>query len=293
MTVHIENICPDFFAFWEQAQGRDRVEQKELWRTLYEDRHRAVFDVYYSLYGSPSQLDAALDRFGHAAPRMQAMMPVVEQSIGRIAPQCQQLFAVPHSDPRYLIMIGLFCSHAWATPLRGQPTSFLALEHVHDSRHLDITIAHEAGHSLHRHCTSFTGDATTRTVGQTLFTEGLAVLTSTIVAPGATDAAYLHAIDDTWVAACERQWDVLRRGLLRDQERLAWVKPTPYFLADETVLGEDVTVVCGGYFVGYRAVRSLNRQYTIAEMARWPLERAVTEVCNVLEQMTEYQGDPS
>src|SRR5437867_884322 len=42
----LENLCPDFSAFWEEGSCLLPAEQKRLWRSLYEDRHRAVFDVY-------------------------------------------------------------------------------------------------------------------------------------------------------------------------------------------------------------------------------------------------------
>jgi hypothetical protein len=63
MAAHrVQNLCPDFFAFWERARRLGLSEQKELWRTLYEERHRAVFDVYYSHFGSRAALDRALQR---------------------------------------------------------------------------------------------------------------------------------------------------------------------------------------------------------------------------------------
>ena len=42
-----------------------------------------------------------------------------------------------------------------------------------------------------------------------------------------------------------------------------------------------------GYVAGYYILRALNRQYTVAEMARWPATRIVAEIREVLEAMDQ------
>ncbi len=105
--MDVENICPSFLAFWEQAQACPLEEQRRLWHALYEGQHRAVFDVYYRTWGDPQRLDAALGRFPAVAPAIRARVPLIEGSIGRTTPRCAALFGLRDDDVRYLLMVGL------------------------------------------------------------------------------------------------------------------------------------------------------------------------------------------
>jgi Predicted Zn-dependent protease (DUF2268) len=288
--VRIENICPDFFAFWERAEGRACDEKVDLWHTLYEDRHRDIFDVYYGAYGRSDRLGDALDRFPHAVPIMRAAMSTAEECIARTVPRAAQLFADPEGDVPYVLMVGLFQSDAWATSLRGQPTSFLTLEHVASPRQLEITVAHEAAHTLHHrsalpplHDWVHGGS-----VAEGLFSEGLAVLASARLVPGATDAEYLnnHGPDGpAWLAACARQWGEIRQRLLGEIEQVDPAHFRAYFAANKATAAQAELPVRAGYVAGYYILRALNRQHTVAEMARWPVTRIVAEVQEVLEMM--------
>jgi hypothetical protein len=290
--VRIENICPDFFAFWERAAGRARGEQVDLWRTLYEDRHRDIFDVYYSAYGRPDLLGDALERFPHAVPIMRAAMATAEECIARTVPRVALLFEDLEGELPYVLMVGLFQSDAWATSLRGQPTSFLTLEHVASPRQLEITVAHEAAHTLHQRTAlpPLNDWVHGGSVAEGLFTEGLAVLASARVVPGATDAEYLnnHGPDGpVWLAACARQWGELRQRILGDLGQVEPAHVRAYFAANKATAAQAGLQVRAGYVAGYYILGALNRQHTIAQMARWPATRSVAEIREVLEAMDQ------
>lgn len=289
--AHIENICPDFFAFWERAQGRNRPDQIDLWRSLYEDRHRDIFEVYYGAFGQRERLEQALDRFPQAVPSMRAALASAEESMGRVIPRCAHLFEAPEADIRSVLMVGLFQSDAWATSLRGRPTSFLTLEHVTDPRWLEITVAHETAHTLHHLCTSppLADWVDGGTVGEGLFTEGLAVYASARVVSGATDLAYLNKqgpAGAAWLEACTSQWDMLRRQVLHDVTRTDMAGRQTYFYNRKDVSPTGIPARAG-YFVGYHAVRVLGQEHTVAAMARWTAGRVLTETRQVLEHLDQ------
>lgn len=292
VMVRIENICPDFFAFWERAEGRARGEQVHLWRTLHEDRHRDIFDVYYGAYGRSDRLGDALERFPHAVPIMRAAMATAEECIARTVPRAALLFEDPEGDVPYVLMVGLFQSDAWATSLRGQPTSFLTLEHVGSPRQLEITVAHEAAHTLHHRAAlpPLNDWVHGGSVAEGLFTEGLAVLASARVVPGATDAAYLnnHGPDGpVWLAACARQWGEIRQRVLGDLGQVDPPHVRAYFAANKATAAQAGLPVRAGYVAGYYILRALSRQHTVAEMARWPATRIVAELQEGLEAMDQ------
>lgn len=287
--VHIMNICSNFLAFWEVAANCRQDEQKRLWHTLYEEPHRAIFDVYYRLYGHPAGLEGALTRFGTVAPQLCTRLPDIVQAIEQVVPQCAQLFATTPDDAQYVLMVGLFASDSWATLLHGKPTSFLALEVEHNLnlRTVTISIGHEAAHTFHQQCSSF--PSANPTVGEGLFLEGLAILASTVVTPDAPEVAYLwpggeHTITgqacQAWVAECDAQWPELRRWLLRDFDRTDQY-PSYFYVYPKEGLPAGVPMRAG-YVAGYRILDRLGQRYSVAEMARWSQERAMTEVQQVL-----------
>jgi hypothetical protein len=292
----VVNLGPDFLAFWEQARGLERDEQARLWHELYESRHPAVFDVYYAGFGSRSELDRALGRFPAVVPRLGAAARRVDAAAAEVVPACAALFQVPERSVPLVALVGLFCSDAWAWPLRGEWTAFLALEMLAaaEPRRLRITVAHEAAHALHARCLALPGDgsiATVRSLGLEAFAEGIATVASARAVPGAGEAAYLNLGADApaWRAACRRLWPFLRRAFLDGLKSTDPAALAAYFHA-EPEAPPPGTPPRAGYFVGYRVVETLARRHSIAAMAHWPIDRCLREVGRSLEDMRELQS---
>lgn len=296
VPIQVENICPDFLAFWERARGHNPDDQRRLWRVLYEQRHREIFDVYYGRYGSPELLEAALHRYALVVPRILALVPDAERLASETTPRCAALFAAPSADFAWVLMVGLFASDAWAAPLRGRTAAFLALESptLAERRSIAITVAHEAAHAVHEACAAFSlADSTL--VGLGLFAEGVAVLASMLLVPGESEHAYLCPGAETtqdgqdcraWLADCDERWPELRRRLLRDVDQDDPARFATYFWGGRHRRGDaapTVVPVRAGYVVGYRVVGALNRHYTLPEMARWSPEQAAGAVRATLE----------
>jgi uncharacterized protein YjaZ len=157
---------------------------------------------------------------------------------------------------------------------------------------LDIMLAHEATHGFHAWASNLRLQTTT--VGEGIFMEGLAVLVSQIACPGASEASYFwpgseHTTDGqtptTWFDECCRCWEDIRRRLLEDLDRTDEARFASYFWTRAATRQVGIPV-CTGYFAGYRVVQALRGAYAVAEMVRWPIERAVDEVRHVLEGLT-------
>lgn len=297
MALSIENICPDFLKFCERAQGRDPAAQQQLWHTFYEAPHQEIFDLYYSRWGNPTQLADALDRFPAIAPRVRELSSLVEEIITQIEPQCARLFDAPEVVLRYVLLVGLFSTNGWATTFRTKPTSFLAMEAEENRRlrDIEILVAHEGAHTFHASCSTFRLNDTV--VGEGLFIEGLAIVASILVFPGAPEVAYLCPGGERtlqgqdcheWLAECDNRWPELRRFLLRDLERSDQGRFAAYFWgrrlqSDPT--WQETLPSRSGYVAGYRVVSALNTTYTISDMARWSPQRAMLEMRQVLERM--------
>jgi hypothetical protein len=285
VNLAIEDTSDDFLSFWQGAEGKALNEQKRLWHERYESRHPEVFEIYYGLYGHPDLLAAALDRFPGTAPDISARVRRIKDSLVVTAPVCTELFEMREATISFVLLVGLFASDAWVAHLGDSMTCFVAVEHAIEPRLLGATMAHETAHSLHAQCVGLRRPVTELTVGEALLAEGLAVYTASVIASDATEAEYLQ-FSEGQLVECERRWPELRCALLRDLDRPAWVRPTPYFFAGGEGAAQDLPVR-SGYFAGYRIVRFLARRYAVAEMARWPLERARSEVLGALDGMVE------
>ena len=281
--ISINNICPDFFLFWEQAQNSTLSEQKELWGNIYEGNHKDIFDLYYAHWGDPTMLEDALKRFPHTVSTLRQVTQNVEERIRVISKRCSHIFETTE-DGAFVAMVGIFCSNGWTTTFHNRLTSFLALECFTDPHHLDILTAHETAHSLHIQCTPH--DWTSITMGGELFREGLAIVASEMVCPGAAREEYLWFSTGytDWIKECERRWEEIAQRLLQDLFRADMDSFMKYFgmRRSETDLPQRIA-----YIFGYRIVAALQNEYTMTEMACWAPERAVTEVKQVLERMIQ------
>jgi hypothetical protein len=65
MSSSIENSCPDFLAFWEEARGKPLAEQKRVWDSLYKSPHRELLELYFSYFGSRAHLFPAIVNASH------------------------------------------------------------------------------------------------------------------------------------------------------------------------------------------------------------------------------------
>ena len=289
MPPSIENLCPDFLAFWEQARGKSLAEQERLWHDLYEAPHQELLEIYFTFFGSRANLSFALQRYEAVVPTIRAMSPAVEELIHTIEPRCGKLFEMPEMDAAYVLMVGVFDSDSWSTTWRGRPTSFLAMEAESNSRlrNLEITIAHEAAHGYHKACRP--DYHTGMVIAGEVFAEGLAILVSTLLSPGAPEEAYLWPGGEMtrhgqscaeWVAECDGRLDLLCESILRDLERSDPESQSLYFHMHDQP--QHPIPARAGYVVGYRMVQRLAQAHTVAEMARWPLERVNQELRAVL-----------
>jgi hypothetical protein len=288
MNTAIENICPTFFTFWEQAQDCPFDEQMLLWKNLYEARHPKILESYYQDFPQtqePERAQQAFQQFRQIVPRMQELARQIEPMIIRATANSAFLFDIHDSILPYVVMVGWFISDGWSTDIyQGKRTSFVALEYIVgkyaslESRYLEILLTHEAAHSHHFQCNGSTWRE--HHIGEALFLEGLAVFASTKALPGATVAEYLWFTTgyETWLRTCEQQWLVLREHLLQDFDKTEPVCYAQYFQGPQ----RGDFPLRSGYFAGYRAVSTLSQRYSLIEMAHWSLTYAAEEVRRVL-----------
>lgn len=282
--IHIRNIAPDFLTFWTEAAGREPAEQRARWQALYEEKHQEIFDLYFSRWSSRELIEPALKRFGAIVDTVGALDP--EGSVDRSVTGCARLFDAPVMPLPSVFLVGTFASNAWVTAYHGQPTVFIALEYFRTQSILDATLSHEAAHAYHaRFCP---GIIPCETAGTALFMEGLATLTSSLLHPDLSDEEQLwfDIFPREWVAnwmkQCRSRWPELRERILND---IRHPGPDGYRRWFEGGRTDENLPPRAGYYAGLHTLRRLHGTYSLAEMARWDLDRAGAEAAEALRQI--------
>jgi uncharacterized protein YjaZ len=284
VPVTIENICPDFITFWQAAKSQPLEDQIRLWRELYEEPHRDIFEIYYRHWGLPSQITSALARFPQFIPALPSYLRGLDDKIPAIADQCKELFSVNEFDLNFVIMVGTFSSDGWTTTYHDKSTIFLSLEYITGPPYIEILAAHEASHGFHFLCTPeklWTDFA----VGEASFLEGLAILASTFVCPRRNEIDYLTfgKAGEAWLAECIAGWPDIRLRFSKELEKTDRDIYQAFFAGGA---GDGDIPKRSGYYLGYRLVKRLAQNYSIDELARWSPPRASRELKRLLEQQS-------
>src|SRR5258708_2359376 len=147
----ITDLTPDFRAFWAVAQAQSLLEQRRLWETVYVDRHRDIFDLYFRDYASPDRIERALRRYPEALADIDKVSAVVVQHVLDDTPRLAALLgAEDHvAALHHVVLVGVFDSDAWESTLHGRPTCFFAAERIGSPLAVAVTVAHEVTPGLH------------------------------------------------------------------------------------------------------------------------------------------------
>jgi hypothetical protein len=261
--LRVSSAVSDFLAFWDTAAGESRAVQRRLWQELYEQPNRDLFDLYYTNWASPDDLDAALDRFPAEAATIAARSASLPERITEAARATAGFLEQPVPELDVQLLVGLFSSDGWVTDFRGRRTLFVAIEYVppYDA----VFFAHECTHLVHR-ATGFDGD----TVAAAVVAEGLAVAVSAELEPGHEEAVYLWMRDgrEDWLAECVAREDELNAKLQADLDSEDADVYARWFLGKPNESGLPAR---SGYFVAHRWLRELGVPYT--DLVSWDYER--------------------
>jgi hypothetical protein len=263
-ALRVDSAVPDFLAFWEAAAGEPRETQRRLWHELYEQPNRDLFDLYYTNWASPDDLDAALERFPAEDATIAERAASLPQRVAAAARATADFLERPMPDLDVQLLVGLFSSDGWVTNFRDRRTLFLAVEYV--PPYDRVFLAHECTHLVHR-ATGFDGD----TVAAAVVAEGLAAAVSAELEPGHEEAVYLWMRDghEDWLAECLAREEELSARLRADLDSERADVYAGWFLGRPNDVGLPAR---SGYFVSQRWILELGVPYR--DLVSWDYERA-------------------
>jgi len=272
----VRSTIPDYLRLLEAPEGEAR---RAAWVDDYEAAHPAVFATYYQSWGNPDGRAAAADAVTSLAPVIPGREARARSLVERAGHDLVDIAVLDRPQIPAVLLVGGHTSNGWVADIEGVSSLFLALEFLGEPPLDDVLVVHEAVHLGHlaRSAASWP-----QTVGEALFSEGLAVALSRRLRPGLDDTAYLwfDETHGTWVNECRAREDdickIVVNGLDRsDRDLIAQLFSTKQ--------GSRLPIRCG-YWLGDLVLRALlARGATPVELVNLSYLEALAVVRHELE----------
>jgi hypothetical protein len=260
VTLQVDDLSPRFLTFYDAAvREPDAARRFALWKQHYD--FAALPPVPQADSMARAMLDAAWPRYPEVLSRIRAgvagMQPAPEPTLRSVA----ALLGVTDSmTVRLKAYVGMREGNAFTNASGGLITVYVPVEE--DPAWRELVMVHEMTHAVHHRLAGYS-EGWVRTIGRTIFAEGLAARATEALHPGRAAAAYLEHRPG-WMAAAES----------RDREILRGILPHLRESGGQTVLRFTMGTGTTGtereaYYAGWRVIgHLLQRGYTFPQLAR-------------------------
>ena len=281
VTLQVTDLSPKFLAFYEAAAQADPDRRFALWKEHYD--FAALPPVPQRDSMARAMLDDAWPRYPQVMERIRAgaagMLPAPEPTLRAVA---DLLGATDTMTVRLLAYVGAREGNAFTSASRGLITVYVPVEEEPAWR--ELVMVHEMTHAVHHRLAGYS-EGWERSIGRTLFAEGLAARATEALHPGRPAAAYLEHRPG-WFAAADSHGDDILRGILphlRDSDGQTVMRFT---------MGTGTTgTERESYYAGWRVIgHLLQRGYTFPQLARIPESEAPALVEAAIREMLAEDG---
>ncbi|GAA2593317.1 hypothetical protein GCM10010435_85360 [Winogradskya consettensis] len=275
MPIVVRDLVPEFLA-QTPATGAERPASWQRYRER------------ISKYHDPGLDERRLAELFTDSGRLTARADVIRRTASTALSSAAGLMGVMNVDVQVVVLVGLFTANGWVAPLNGRAELFVAVErYPNDERYGRLLLIHEASHVVHDRA----GDHASwpeHGIAAALMSEGLATLVSSLAEPGLSDAQCLWFAEgfEDWHQACRTHQRTVLDRLLAALDGDNPDTYAAYFQMRDSPERGDLPRRCG-YYVGLNVVRELHRYHPLAELARWPYTRVVTEVRQALTMLRD------
>jgi len=275
----VVDLMPDFWRFWELAEGREPARRVALLKEIVIDPHRPFYGEVVSV-PDDERLAAYLERIAPAIPELREMSRDFPPLFARAWDQFRRTY--PNLDPQLPIYFApsLFTSNGQVRYLGGRPIVMFGLDVSAYLKHdptalpaLDdplLSVPHELFHAYHWQVNSEVAEAarsfftpgTTSPLYFDLWSEGLAALASHRLQPSASLGAVLSS------EVLAREAPPLGPRLAREL-RSRLVSTDADEVRDYFFLSSERTDIPrrSAYYIGYRVAAELASSRTLDELA--------------------------
>lgn len=280
-----------FVTYWSKAQDSPLDEQIDSWVTAYMSLWPELLAKQtedYSSQGLDWRRIAREKVFPYLAERLPAMHQAHQnllESCEIVYAQAQQALAF-ESEALFVIYVGIGCGAGWVTKFREKPAILFGLENIAECgwngrQAIRGLAAHEIGHLAHHHWRGQHGKPIGCGPWWQLYEEGFAQYCENLI----LDSDSWHqasSSSEDWLEWCCQHKGQLAAEFVRMVD--VGQPVSPFFGSWFEICGRRET----GYFLGYEAVKNLEKAFSLKEIAL--LENAEVYLKPILEQMIAHDG---
>jgi hypothetical protein len=219
-------------------------------------------------------LDDAWDKYPALVPKLDSLTANAQALANEMFAKDNEILGTAN-DPvhtRLVLYVGQFDNIAFtAPPADGKPAMVLAsVENIN----LKLILAHELTHSIHLQLIQ-AKNSFGAPVGETMFTEGLAMRTSQRAVPGLPDASYVVMPgEEKWFADCVAKKDAILKGIAADLDKSGREIAMKYTFGQGNT-GMQREAYCAAWFVVGDILASGK---TLSQLARVPEDQMVPTI---------------
>jgi hypothetical protein len=285
--VSVHNLMPDFWRFWQEAQGQPPEKELELWHSAYIQPNAGIFADLSSACARHFSDSALEEEFFPSLPALIPEIRSLAESMPGIIAQSRRDFQRTFPDMNWsgdiYIMSSAGCFNGRSQVVQDREALLLGLDDIaqlHETN-LPPLLDHELFHRYQYKYFAFEpqGD---EPLWVRLWAEGIATYVSRRLNPSATNMDTLW-ISDADVRKMDDRKNVIAADFLAHFDSTSKTEASPYFLDDES---KDPNIPArAGYWLGLRVVEELAQKYPLAIMAHWNREQAEPKIRQVLQLM--------
>ena len=290
-SFRIISLMPDFYSFWEKAKNEPLEKRIELWNTLFEAKYAEFYRqvIYEGQQGEElNQIKAQkLKSFlGDLKEEDVKRMKEKEKQLRKLIPQAlddlKKLVQEQKREINHYIVPSLNTSSGAGRPYNGDMVVYYGLEMFgsHLSRPEDIKalVAHETFHVLQfRNAAAALREKYGNEVNLVdvirregplffAFIERMAVYAIEKLYPGVPRPGLI----EKYVPLYQKNFNLYTKEFLNDLKEFDYQKYKKYFIdpSDDPLIPDKF-----GYWLGYKIVESLTKEFTTEEMMKWQPEK--------------------
>ena len=286
-TFAIHDFTPDFWPFWEAAQGQPVDRQAQLWQELYVAKHQAVFDDLAQ--PCKGQWNAEWFRANYL-PDLPQKVPAIREVVDGLSQQldaANRRFLQAFPDMRWkgdvYVMASGYCFAGRSQTIQGRSALLFGIDAIAALGQKDLIpgMHHELFHRYHHQFFDFEGSSG-YPLWTALWAEGLAQYVSEELNPSASEID-LALVPLGMAQRVDERRAELAADFLRRFESTAEKDANVYF--NDGSSKDAVVPARAGYRLGAFVARELARQYSLRTIAHWSQAAAKPHIRATLERM--------
>jgi hypothetical protein len=286
----IVSFMPDFYIFWEKAKDKPLDEKMRLWDEQFENKYSDFYkEIIYAAENEEQLSNIKSERLkkffvyleDSHVENMKTKEKELKEHIPEVLEELRKYFPDIKDDTPQYIIPSLFTSSGAVRPYKGAMVVYFGLEiisRMDSPAEVKANVFHETFHAYHfKNIMPFLvnkyGENQVGGLHQEgpllfAFLEGLTVLAtektySGIPRPGIVERFVPDYEDNFYLYLEEFLKDLENYNQQKFYQRYFWDPSDDPFIPDKF-----------GYWLGYKIALSLNKEFSIQEMANWDPDKA-------------------